>query len=271
MNAKYFKPIDVQEGDGNCFYRSLCQHLYFSKKHTHTSLPNDFSRYVRVTYKKKSSILHSFLNNKYWRSDINYEDNAIDSYLLNIDKNRVLAGTLEAACMAILYDIEIVFIESRTQLIVDQHKASTTVAMYINFFELPSPQATTIHILWHHYGNPFTPTHIHGRREPNHYLYLKEEEYQPGHINPNISCISLPFQESIKHNKEESKKRKIQVVSSTPSKPLMFTSKKSNESSFTKQKIASSPQPRFNRPYPTSKTINNSHKRVSFNVAQKAW
>ena len=47
LNAKYFKPIDVQEGDGNCFYRSLCQHLYFSKKHTHTSLPNDFSRDIR--------------------------------------------------------------------------------------------------------------------------------------------------------------------------------------------------------------------------------
>jgi hypothetical protein len=132
LNEKLFKPIDV-EGDGNCFHRSLFKHDYFSTKHSHRSLCKEFSKDIRDNFKNNSSELHSFLT-KYWKSELNYQDYSIKNYLLNVDKNGEWGGTLEAACMCILYGIELIFIKSRTELIVDKHKSSSTVAMYIKFF-----------------------------------------------------------------------------------------------------------------------------------------
>jgi hypothetical protein len=101
---------------------------------------------------------------------------------------------------------------------------------------------------------------------------MREEDCDQIHIKPDIHIISLPFQQSNKTiNKEETKKRKMQLISSSLSQPSLFTSKIQNGLTSNGKKITSSHQQKHMSPYPTSNKFNSNRKRVSFNVAQKAW
>lgn len=173
IDGQEYKACDV-DADGNCFFRSICEHSYFKKMNcNHSFLRNEVSKRMKTIIESNEKVL-KVIHKNFHLQDKNVSLPKAHRYLNRISQSTVWCGSFEAMLISYLFPVNIKTVMSVNRI--GEYRVTCDSYRDLHMYRLVTDEhrckREDIHILYHELGCMELPQ-TSWKSKGNHYLFLK--------------------------------------------------------------------------------------------------